>query len=342
MTTCGCLLAEFIDPENPPFWLVGLGPAAISLVFKAFYGFGVKLDSLGVLLALFSCLVAILINNDDRIESTSSQWIFPVCLAIGGLVTFVDHKRENPFGKYGSPSAGWDQESDELMKRIGIPLWVGGLIFLVWAFVFVFVIILVDVYEIENVYLEIFETMFRIGSIIFGGGQVVLPMLQDEVVPAWMTKDQFLQGLGLAQSMPGPLFNFSAYLGAVYKRVPGALIAYCGLFGPGVILIFGMVPFWARLRHLKAFKATLHGVNATAIGLVGAACVILWESAIESAADAMVFCFALTLAVYFNVQAPIVVILGGIMGKQIIIIDKPSSTLHPHLTITCLSSSRTL
>ena len=93
-----------------------------------------------------------------------------------------------------------------------------------------------------------------------------------------------------------------------------ALMAYCGLFGPGVILIFAIVPFWARLRHVLAFKAVLKGVNATAIGLVGAACVILWESAIVSASDAMVFCFALTLAVYFGIQAPIVVILGGIMG----------------------------
>ena len=114
--------------------------------------------------------------------------------------------------------------------------------------------------------------------------------------------------------MPGPLFNFSAYLGAVYKGVPGALVAYVGLFGPGVILIFGMVPFWARLRHNDTFKAVLKGVNATAIGLVGAACVTLWESAVSGAADAMVFAIALTLAVAFGVQAPICILVGGIVG----------------------------
>ena len=156
--------------------------------------------------------------------------------------------------------------------------------------------------------------MYRIGCIIFGGGQVVLPMLQDEVVPDWMTNDQYLQGLGLSQSMPGPLFNFSAYLGAVYKGVPGALLGYVGLFSPGIILIFAMVPFWARLRHNANFKAVLKGVNATAIGLVGAACVTLWESAIVDAADAMVFCVALTLAVYFNVPAPFCILAGGIVG----------------------------
>ena len=223
-------------------------------------------------------------------------------------------RRANPFSTYGSQSAGWDRDSDETMKRIGIPLWVGGFIFFVWVFVLVLVILLVDTFDVENVYLEIFETMYRIGSIIFGGGQVVLPMLQDEVVPHWMTKDQFLQGLALAQSMPGPLFNFSAYLGAVYQGVPGALIAYCGLFAPGVILIFGMVPFWARLRHNDTFKALLKGLNATAIGLVGAACVILWEAAIVDAADAMVFCFAGTLACVFAIQAPICILAGGVMG----------------------------
>eukprot|EP00934_Nitzschia_sp_Nitz4_P004844 Nitzschia sp. Nitz4//scaffold28_size193895//89419//91122//NITZ4_001655-RA/size193895-augustus-gene-0.308-mRNA-1//-1//CDS//3329545952//4834//frame0 len=316
LTACGVLLAEFIeDPNDPPFWLVGLPPAAISLVFKAAYGFGMKLDSLGVLLGLMSALLAILIDNDERIKPTVSQWVFPLSLFVGGLVTYIDHKRENPWSSYDkSPSKGWDRESDDTMKRIGIPLWMGGFFFLVWGGVLVLCILLVDVAEVENEYLEIFETMYRIGSIIFGGGQVVLPMLQEEVVPRWMTNEQFLQGLGLAQSMPGPLFNFSAYLGAVYKGVPGALVAYIGLFGPGVILIFGLVPFWARLRHYKAFKAILKGVNATAIGLVGAACVILWESAVSTASDAMIFCVALTMAVVFGVQAPFVVLAGGVMG----------------------------
>lgn len=92
------------------------------------------------------------------------------------------------------------------------------------------------------------------------------------------------------------------------------MVAYIGLFGPGVLLIFAIVPFWARLRHVKWFKVVLRGVNATAIGLVGAACVLLWEAAIRTAADAMVFCLALTMAVVFNVQAPFCILAGGIVG----------------------------
>mmetsp|Transcript_11312 Transcript_11312/g.20781 ORF Transcript_11312/g.20781 Transcript_11312/m.20781 type:complete len:483 (-) Transcript_11312:83-1531(-) len=318
LITCGVLIATFVDPNNPPWYLVGLPPAAISLVFKAFYGFGQKLDNLGIILCLISSLMAILLNGDERVSPTSSQFVFPIMLVLGGGVAYIDSKRQNPYGTYKSASKGWDAESDLLMKRIGIPLWVGALIFVVWAAILATTVYFVGKAKREgqevNVYLEIFEVMFRIGSLIFGGGQVVLPMLQTEVVPSWMTKDQFLQGLGLAQSMPGPLFNFSSYLGAVYKGVGGGLVAYLGLFGPGVILIFGMVPFWARLRHVKWFKSALNGVNATAIGLVGAACVILWEGAVVTAADAMVFVLAGTLAIVYGIGAPYVVLAGGVFG----------------------------
>jgi len=216
LTVSGILIGKFIDPLNPPFYLVGIAPAAISLVFKAFYTFTMKLDNLGIVLSLISCCVAILINGDNNIQPQSSQYIFPSMLAIGAIICVIDSQRSKPFGKYASPSNGWDAKDEALMKRIGIPLWVGGCIFLVWGGVLVLVVLLKNVAGIDNMYLDIFETMYRIGSLIFGGGQVVLPMLQSEVSPSWMSEENFFQGLGLAQSLPGPLFNFSSYLGAVY------------------------------------------------------------------------------------------------------------------------------
>ena len=311
LTVCGVLIAEFIDPDDPPFYLVGLPPAAISLVFKAFYGFGMKLDDLGMRLAVISCMVAILINGDYNIPADSSQWIFPTMLFVGGCISYLDSKRESPLGKYVIPT-NWDKDDDRTMRRIGIPVWMGFVIWVTWLVVLILSIILVD--TVDNDYLSLFEVMYRNGSIIFGGGQVVLPLLEAEVVPKWLSADQFYQGLGLAQSMPGPLFNFSSYIGAVFKGVPGALVAYIGLFGPGVILIFGMVPFWARLRKIAWFKAALNGVNAAAIGLVGAACVILWESVIHTTADAIVFIFAGSLACFFGIQAPIAILAGGVLG----------------------------
>lgn len=316
LTAAGIVIEAFVDPDNPPWYLIGLPPAAIALVFTAFYNFALKLDKLGTLLALISCLAAILINNDPTISPQSSQFVFPIALALSGLITFIDSKRTKPFGTYPSPitNASADDNNEEMIKRIGIPLWVGACIFAIWLIVLIASILLVNVKELSNVYLEIFEKMYRIGSIIFGGGQVILPLLQDEVVPLWMTSDQFFQGLGLAQSMPGPLFNFSAYLGAVYQGVPGALVAFIGLFGPGIILIFAAVPFWARIRNNVTFKNVLRGVNASAIGLVGAACVTLWESAIRTTADAMVFSISLTMSSVYAFQAPYCVLMGGIVG----------------------------
>lgn len=161
LLTCGVLIASFVDPYNPPWYLVGLAPAAVSLVFKAFYGLGKKCDKLGTILCLISSLVAILVNGDERIPPTSSQYVFPVMLALGGIVSYVDSRRQNPYGTYASPGKGWDAESDLTMKRIGIPLWVGALIFVVWAVVLATSVSIVGRAQREgrevNQYLEIFE-----------------------------------------------------------------------------------------------------------------------------------------------------------------------------------------
>jgi len=144
------------------WFLIGLPPAAISLVFKAFYGFAVKLDTMGVFLALMSCLVAILINNGEPlIDPMTSQWVFPSTLALGAFITFVDSKRAKPFASYGSPSSGWEAEGDETFKRIGIPLWVGVLILFTWAAVLAVVLVLVKRFDYENVYLELLQVAER-------------------------------------------------------------------------------------------------------------------------------------------------------------------------------------
>mmetsp|Transcript_24423 Transcript_24423/g.55731 ORF Transcript_24423/g.55731 Transcript_24423/m.55731 type:complete len:469 (-) Transcript_24423:415-1821(-) len=317
LTTCGVLIGTF--EIGNPWYMVGLAPAAISLVFKAAHGFGKKLDKVQTVMAACSCCVAILLNGDDRIPSEASQYVYPIMLVCGGIFTYFDSKRAVPFSNYGSRvSKGWNADSDATLKKIGIPISLGLAFVVTWVVVLVAVICLVHVGPASvrsNPYLQLFEVMYRTGSVIFGGGQVVLPLLYDDVVlSGWLTADQFNQGIALASAMPGPLFNFSAYVGAVRLGVPGALVAYVALFSPGIILIFAVIPFWARLRHCAWFRAVLAGLNATAIGLVGAACVLLWEAAVHTRADAIVFVFAGTLAVILGIQAPFVIIAGGIMG----------------------------
>jgi chromate transporter len=119
------------------------------------------------------------------------------------------------------------------------------------------------------------DTFYRAGSLVFGGGHVVLPLLQAETVPGLVGHDQFLAGYGAAQAVPGPLFTFAAYLGAVTTSGPtglaGASIALVSIFLPSALLVVGALPFWERLRRAPRARRALTGVNAGVVGLLAAA-----------------------------------------------------------------------
>src|SRR5262245_45867821 len=139
--------------------------------------------------------------------------------------------------------------------------------------------------------LTLFETFYRAGSLVFGGGHVVLPLLQASVVPpGWVTNDAFLAGYGAAQAVPGPLFTFAAYLGAVMGPPPngwaGAGICLIAIFLPSFLLVIGALPFWEELRRRAAAQAALAGVNAAVVGLLLAALYNpVWTAGITSAGD---------------------------------------------------------
>jgi chromate transporter len=145
--------------------------------------------------------------------------------------------------------------------------------------------------------LALFDAFYRAGALVFGGGHVVLPLLQAEVVrPGWVSEDAFLAGYGAAQAVPGPLFTFAAYLGAVMEPEPnglaGAAIGLVAVFLPGLLLVVGTLPFWDAFRTRPAAQAAMRGTNAAVVGLLGAALYDpLWRSAIHDAYD-----FALALA----------------------------------------------
>ena len=127
--------------------------------------------------------------------------------------------------------------------------------------------------------LELFDRFYRVGSLVFGGGHVVLPLLEREVVaPGWVTQDQFLAGYGAAQAVPGPLFTLSAYLGAVSSHGPrhwlGGTWALLAIFLPALLLVAGVLPFWQALRHRPAAQAVLRGANAAVVGVLLAALIV--------------------------------------------------------------------
>ena len=145
--------------------------------------------------------------------------------------------------------------------------------------------------------LALFDAFYRSGALVFGGGHVVLPLLQAQVVtPGWVSNEAFLAGYGLAQAVPGPLFTFAAYLGAVMVPPPnglaGAAIALVAIFLPGMLLVYGTLPFWDPMRTRPAAQAAMRGTNAAVVGILGAALYNpVWTSAVSTPRD-----FALALA----------------------------------------------
>lgn len=144
---------------------------------------------------------------------------------------------------------------------------------------------------------SLFDAFYRAGALVFGGGHVVLPLLQSEVVSnGWVTKDAFIAGYGATQAVPGPLFTFAAYLGAVVGPQPnglaGAAIALVAIFLPGMLLLVGALPFWEGFRKRLLSQAAMRGANAAVVGILGAALYDpVWTSAIFTAKD-----FTLALA----------------------------------------------
>lgn len=144
--------------------------------------------------------------------------------------------------------------------------------------------------------LAFFDSFYRAGALVFGGGHVVLPLLEAEVVrPGWVSRDAFLAGYGAAQSIPGPLFTFAAYLGTVMDPEPdgiiGAIICLLAVFLPGLLLVVGTLPFWDAFRTRLTAQAAMRGANAAVVGVLGAALYDpVWTSAILSPHD-----FALAL-----------------------------------------------
>jgi chromate transporter len=169
--------------------------------------------------------------------------------------------------------------------------------------------------------LALFDAFYRSGALVFGGGHVVLPLLREATVtPGWVSDDTFLAGYGAAQAVPGPLFTFSAYLGAVMKPPPngiaGAAISLIALFLPGILVLVGTLPFWETFRRRANAQAIMRGVNAAVVGLLGAALYDpVWTSAVKTPGD---FALALVGFVLLAVwQAPPLVVvaisaLGGI------------------------------
>jgi len=168
--------------------------------------------------------------------------------------------------------------------------------------------------------LAVADTYYRVGSLVFGGGHVVLPLLRAEVVPpGWVSDGEFLAGYAAAQAVPGPLFTFAAYLGAIHQAEPrgvaGAMFALVWLFLPGYLLVVGALPFWSALRSMALARAGLRGVNAAVVGILVAALYDPgWRTAILAPRDFAVALACLVALAWWRLPPAVVVVSGAIAG----------------------------
>jgi chromate transporter len=165
-----------------------------------------------------------------------------------------------------------------------------------------------------------FDSFYRAGALVFGGGHVVLPLLQRDVVPTgWMTNAQFLAGYGAAQAVPGPLFTFSSYLGFVSNPYPngiiGSILALIAIFLPAFFLVAGALPFWNILRSRPGFQSALSGINASVVGILIAALYNpVWTSSIKTPYDFCLAIIAFALLMIWKLPPWIVVIISALGG----------------------------
>ena len=166
----------------------------------------------------------------------------------------------------------------------------------------------------------LFDAFYRSGALVFGGGHVVLPLLRSAVVsPGWVPDSAFLAGYGAAQALPGPLFTFAAFLGAVAGAPPGgivgAVVALIAIFIPGILCLLGTLPFWHALRAQPAARAAMLGTNAAVVGLLGAALYSpVWTSAVQSPIDFAIASLGFVLLIAWRAPPLLVVMLSALAG----------------------------
>lgn len=165
-------------------------------------------------------------------------------------------------------------------------------------------------------WIALFDSFYRSGSFVFGGGHVVLPLLERELVPnGWLTEQAFLAGYGATQAVPGPLFTFAAYLGTVMNGWIGGIVATIAIFLPAFLLILGALPFWDQLRTNPKVTGAIMGVNAAVIGiLISALYFPIWTSSILATKDFALAAILFSMLAYWKLPPWVIVVVGAVGG----------------------------
>lgn len=269
-------------------------PMAVGFVTYSAYMISSKIvnTKTAVTLMVISAVVSYFFN---------SPWLLPFMILIGGIATTFKFKQ---------------------MKRERKPK-----LEIQWANFILFLSVPIIAAIIGGIThwlpIRLFENFYRNGSLIFGGGQVLIPLMYGEFVEfkEYLTSKEFLTGIALMQALPGPLFSISAYVGGLTMReygiigqLTGSLFSSLGIFLPGIFLIFFVIRFWDHFKHYRVVKASLEGVNAVSAGLVVSAAILLFKPIEVNVLNISIIALTIVALIYNKIPAPFLILGGILMG----------------------------
>lgn len=279
-------------------WIHGLKIVAVAIVAQAVLSMGQKLIT-----NRSKAVITLLAVTTTLLWQTAYSQIIVILLA--GLIGFLlfknkDHDRSVTGGRL------------PVSRTLGLCCLI---------FFFILLVVLPIIRQLTSTeWLAHFDLFYRAGSLVFGGGHVVLPLLEREIVTAgWMSGQEFIAGYGAAQAVPGPLFTFASYLGAIMNGWTGALVATIAIFLPAFLLIVGTLPFWDQLRRNRFAQGALQGINAAVVGILAAALYDpIWTSSIRSIYDVLLAVLLFVMLQLWKLPPWVIVVTGAICGQILI------------------------
>lgn len=296
MAILGVLLSNIQEKNWSLEFTRFIQPMAVGFVSYAAYTISLKTvhTKTGIVLMVAAALASYFIQT---------PFVFPVILLVAGLVTALKYK----------------EQPKEAKKKFEIP----------WANFFLWIGVLLVAAGLGAATgalpIRLFENFYRNGSLIFGGGQVLTPLLYTEFVQyapkQYLTSQEFLSGYAVVQSLPGPVFSFSAFIGSLAMReygfageLAGAIMSAAGIFLPGTFLIFFVIRIWDSLKKYRAIRASLEGITAASAGLVAAAAVILFQPLQNTVLNFSVTIGTFGVLAFTKIPSPVIILLGIALG----------------------------
>lgn len=294
MTILSLFTYYFTSPTGDKSLLTYLGTMAVAFIIVAAYriSFKVVKDRLTAGLMIFGMITTYAIK---------SAWIFPVVLLIGAFTSVITADERN------------------IWNRVKIrPPWVYLITFILITAGTIFLSFKYDILLID-----LFESFYRYGYLVIGGGQVVVSMMHNELVSVhnYINNNDFLTGFGLVQGIPGPMFSFAAYVGGlassdqgIYLHILTALLSGGAIFLPGVLLIYFVYPIWEDLKKITAVRISLRGLTAVSAGMIAATALLFFNKLSMDLSNSLILFATIAALLSKKIPAPVIVIVVLLAG----------------------------